>query len=49
MKWGHGPIAGGKPLGDAGGVTRMRRVAVWLIVSLLVFVLVATLMLDATA
>jgi hypothetical protein len=30
-------------------VTRMRRVAVWLIVSLLVFVLVATLMLDATA
>jgi hypothetical protein len=30
-------------------VTRMRRAAVWLIVSLLVFVLVATLMLDATA
>jgi len=27
----------------------MRRAAVWLIVSLLVFVLVATLMLDATA
>jgi hypothetical protein len=35
--------------GDSRGVTRMRRIAVWLVVAVLIFMLVATLMLDATA
>jgi hypothetical protein len=35
--------------GNRVGVTRIRRAAVWLIVSLLVFMLVATLILDASA
>jgi|GraSoiStandDraft_50_1057286.scaffolds.fasta_scaffold690568_3 hypothetical protein len=34
--------------GEAGRVTRFRRGAVWLVVSLLVFMLVATLVLDQT-
>jgi hypothetical protein len=35
--------------GDAQLMTRFRRALVWLVVSLLVFMLVATLVLDATA
>jgi hypothetical protein len=35
--------------GDAQLMTGFRRAVVWLIVSLLVFMLVATLVLDATA
>jgi hypothetical protein len=34
---------------DAQLMTGFRRVAVWLVISLLVFMLVATLVLDATA
>jgi uncharacterized integral membrane protein len=42
-------MAARAPAGDAACVTRMRRIAVWLVVGLLIFMLVATLMLDATA
>jgi hypothetical protein len=35
--------------GDTRGMTRFRRGAVWVVVSLLVFMLVATLLLDQAA
>ena len=35
-----------RSMGEARGMTRFRRGAVWLVVSLLVFMLVATLVLD---
>ena len=35
--------------GEAGRMTRLRRGAVWFVISLLVFMLVATLVLDQAA
>jgi hypothetical protein len=36
-------------VGEAGGMMRLRRGAVWFVISLLVFMLVATLVLDQAA
>jgi hypothetical protein len=40
-------MATGPRRGDSGAMTRFRRTLVWLVVGLLVFVLVATLAIDA--
>jgi hypothetical protein len=42
-------MAGRACMGDARPMTRIRRGAVWFAISLLVFVLVATLLLDEAA
>ena len=42
-------MAGAAWVGDAHRMTRIRRGAVWLVVSLLVFMLVATILLDEAA
>jgi hypothetical protein len=42
-------MAAATPASDAQLMTRFRRAAVWLVISLLVFMLVATLVLDQAA